>query len=122
MRIIHLADIAKQVGRHGVVVLPRRDLLNHDVGQFETPGRHRQQPGRGYAGDRAGNHDGEDAPAAVLAVDPHRSGVLHDHDRPIRRFAAVPIDDLAHAALLEPQKRCKQLNGAVEILRVLAKY
>ena len=96
MRIIHLADIAKQVGRHGVVVLPRRDLLNHDVGQFETPGRHRRH---------------------LL-----QRGILHDHDRPIRRLAAVPIDDLAHAALLEPQKRCKQLNGAVEILRVLAKY
>ena len=40
---------------------------------------------------------------------------------PVGRLAAVPIDDLAHAALLESEERCQQLNGAIQILCVLAK-
>ena len=96
LRVVHLADVAEQVRRHRVGILPRRHLLDDDVGQLEVepPGRHRRHL--------------------------RERRVLHDHDRPVGRLAAVPIDDLAHAALLEAEHRRQQPDRAVQILRVLA--
>ena len=46
--------------------------------------------------------------------------VLHHHDRPIRRLAAMAVDDLTHAGFVDAERRGEQAHRAVQILGVLA--
>ena len=54
--------------------------------------------------------------AATCASD----GVLHDGDRPIRRLAPVPFDDLADRALFDAEHRGEHRDRAIHVLGVLA--
>ena len=96
LRVADLADVPEQVRANHVGIAPRRHLLDDDVRQFEV------QPVRDDCRDL------------------RQRGVLDDRDRPVGRFAPVPVDDGPHAGLVEADDRGERADGVVQILGVLA--
>ncbi len=96
LRVADFADIAKQVRAERLRITSLRHLLDDDVGELgvETP-----------------RDDGRDL---------RERRVLDNRDGPVRRFAAMTLDDRAHAGFLEAEDGRENADGPRQIFRVLA--
>ena len=75
-------------------VVARRDLFDHDAGQFELAGSD-----RGDLGQR---------------------GIPHQDDRPVDRVVAMPLHDVPQRLLVDVRHVSQQPEREVEILGLLA--